>query len=90
MNEEIKKLNDQISSIEQEFRASSNERKSQINQINLQIRQREDELLEQGLTYTDLAMDEKLQSLTSKIEDINKAEKAAEAETLKEIEKISL
>lgn len=89
MNEEIKKLNDQISSIEQEFRASSNERKSQINQINLQIRQREDELLEQGLTYTDLAMDEKLQSLTSKIEDINKAEKAAEAETLKEIEKIS-
>ncbi len=89
MNEEIKKLNDQISRIEQEFRASSNERKSQINQINLQIRQREDELLEQGLTYTDLAMDEKLQSLTSKIEDINKAEKAAEAETLKEIEKIS-
>ena len=89
MNEEIKKLNDQISHIEQEFRASSNERKSQINQINLQIRQREDELLEQGLTYTDLAMDEKLQSLTSKIEDINKAEKAAEAETLKEIEKIS-
>lgn len=89
MNEEIKKLNDQISSIEQEFRVSSNERKSQINQINLQIRQREDELLEQGLTYTDLAMDEKLQSLTSKIEDINKAEKAAEAETLKEIEKIS-
>ena len=85
----IKKLNDQISRIEQEFRASSNERKSQINQINLQIRQREDELLEQGLTYTDLAMDEKLQSLTSKIEDINKAEKAAEAETLKEIEKIS-
>ena len=73
MNEEIKKLNDQISRIEQEFRASSNERKSQINQINLQIRQREDELLEQGLTYTDLAMDEKLQSLTSKIEDINKA-----------------
>lgn len=89
MNEEIKKLNDQISRIEQEFRASSNERKSQINKINLQIRQREDELLEQGLTYTDLAMDEKLQSLTSKIEDINKAEKAAEAETLKEIEKIS-
>ncbi len=89
MNEEIKKLNDQISRIEQEFRASSNERKSQINQINLQIRQREDELLEQGLTYTDLAMDEKLQSLTSKIEDINKAGKAAEAETLKEIEKIS-
>lgn len=89
MNEEIKKLNDQISRIEQEFRASSNERKSQINQINLQIRQREDELLEQGLTYTDLTMDEKLQSLTSKIEDINKAEKAAEAETLKEIEKIS-
>ena len=89
MNEEIKKLNDQISRIEQEFRASSKERKSQINQINLQIRQREDELLEQGLTYTDLAMDEKLQSLTSKIEDINKAEKAAEAETLKEIEKIS-
>lgn len=89
MNEEIKKLNDQISRIEQESRASSNERKSQINQINLQIRQREDELLEQGLTYTDLAMDEKLQSLTSKIEDINKAEKAAEAETLKEIEKIS-
>ena len=40
MNEEIKKLNDQISSIEQEFRASSNERKSQINQINLQIRTR--------------------------------------------------